>query len=329
MAHAPNPRSRIVTRSCTSKAAVRPWSDLPPELLSPIADRLGLIELLGFRGSCKSWQSASSTATAEIESSPDQNPWFILYGEDSKCILYSESAKKKYTINIPELDGATCLASSHGWLLLYCKQSIFFFCPFSRAKIELPEFPHSDLSNHVGVFSAPPTSENCVVCVINRQDDRIVELNMLCRGAEAWTKDEHVCAFDCLENISSATYHEGNFYFLDNANKMLTYSVNKKKWTRYRIIENRKDTSPDADYLPFGYKRSYFRNCCLKNCLDLEDNVSVSTCGTTIPGHDWAVVLNNEKIEAEKENETRQLKGVWIHPRFLQVPPNLSWAKPK
>ncbi|PWA46306.1 F-box domain-containing protein [Artemisia annua] len=43
----------------------RPWSDLPIELLSPIADQLALIELLSFHGTCKGFRSASTTASAK------------------------------------------------------------------------------------------------------------------------------------------------------------------------------------------------------------------------------------------------------------------------
>ncbi|KAI5335640.1 hypothetical protein L3X38_025773 [Prunus dulcis] len=97
-----------------------PLSDLlPPELLSKIADGLSLIDLLSFRSVCKAWNSASATASAQNESSYE--PWFLLYEEQSdQCQLLICESGKKYTIsNIPELKGATCLASNQGWLLLF------------------------------------------------------------------------------------------------------------------------------------------------------------------------------------------------------------------
>ncbi|XP_059625359.1 F-box/kelch-repeat protein At1g57790-like [Cornus florida] len=295
-------------------------SDLPPELVSAIADRLGLIELLGFRGTCKEWHSASSTASAQIESSPNHNPWFLLYGENSECVLYNESDKKKYTISIPELDGATCLASDEGWLLLFKKGSIFFFCPFSGAKIDLPQFPHSELSNHVAAFSSPPTSHECIVSVINRRDKLKLELNVVHRGDNTWTKHEQNDPLDYSDNVTCATYHEGHFYYLDNKDGLLTFSVSDKTWMLYRIIED--DSDSNADRLHFGFRRSYFGKTDVKKGLELEDNVSISTCGTRSSNR---LFINNESVKASKEPESRHLKGIWIQPRFHQIPPNQSW----
>ncbi|CAB4291754.1 unnamed protein product [Prunus armeniaca] len=153
-----------------------PWSDLPSDLASNIAERLGPIELLSFQSVCKAWNSASSTASAKIESTPDFEPWFLLYAEDSdhNCQLVTESGKK-FSVRLPELDGTTCLASNQGWLLLFKKRglegeavgnccgasSLFFFRPFSETKIDLPGCPFLELSDHVAAFSCVPTSRDC------------------------------------------------------------------------------------------------------------------------------------------------------------------------
>ncbi|XP_057461138.1 F-box protein At3g56470-like [Actinidia eriantha] len=279
----------------------RPWSDLPRELLSPIADRLCLIELLCFRGACKDWRTASSTSSAQIESSPNRNPWFILYGgeENSQFLFYNPSTAKRHRINFPELEGSTCLASKQGWLLFFREGSMFFFCPFTRAKIDLPKFPHVELSDHVATF----------------------------RGAETWTKIDHDCPWGSLETVTAAAYFEGIFYFLDAQKKVLTYAINKKKWAKYLILDKEKPSN-SGNYLPFTYKVSYFRKADLKNCLALEDDVSVSTCGTTITladgDEEYDLVIHNEHVEASKEPTTRHLKGIWIQPRFLQIAPNQS-----
>ncbi|KAK8614591.1 hypothetical protein V6N13_068391 [Hibiscus sabdariffa] len=147
--------------------STRDWTDLP--LLPSIASRLGLIELLRFRAVCRDWYAASSVASAEIESSPDHEPWFLFYDDDnSPCTLVTEYFSEKYTIDVPELKGTKCLASCEGWLLLFCDGSMFFFCPLSRARIDIPgTFPHTDISNHVAILSAPPTSKDCIVGVIS------------------------------------------------------------------------------------------------------------------------------------------------------------------
>ncbi|CAI9108002.1 OLC1v1007507C1 [Oldenlandia corymbosa var. corymbosa] len=147
-----------------------------------IANRLGIIQLIAFRGVCKSWRAASFPASAHLESAAKTAPCFIVYNDqDKKCSLYYEEDKdankvgrKKYELSIPEFENATCLASNHGWLLLNrhpCSGSgagsLFFLCPFSRARIDLPEIPESDISGYVGAFSGPPTSPECIVTVAN------------------------------------------------------------------------------------------------------------------------------------------------------------------
>lgn len=156
-----------IFRSSFSEDQIVPWVDLPPGLLSPIANSLGIIDLLSVRGVCKDWRLAPSTASAEIEYVPTTEPWFILYGETEICTLYTPNVKKIYSINFPELKNSTCLASNQGWLLLFQEGSIFFFCPFSRARIDLPRFPHQEMSDHVAAFSCPPTSLECIVSVMN------------------------------------------------------------------------------------------------------------------------------------------------------------------
>ncbi|OMO77843.1 hypothetical protein CCACVL1_14779 [Corchorus capsularis] len=128
------------------------WSDhLPIDLLGLIANRLGLIDLLRFRVVCKNWNFVSSNASAEIEALPNNDPWFLIYDYDSKCMLKTDESKKIYrAVKIPEMNGATCIASNHGWLLLFKTPgsgSMCFFCPFSRARIEIPKFPLMVLNN--------------------------------------------------------------------------------------------------------------------------------------------------------------------------------------
>lgn len=149
------------------------WSDLPPELLSIIAERLERIEFLSFRSVCKAWNSACCTISAQIESTPNYEPWFLLYGDGEDCPLVIERGRK-FTMRLPELVGTTCLASNQGWLLVSKQRgdkrrsSMFFFRPFSKTKIDLPDFPTKVLRDYVAAFSCPPTSQDCTVCVINQ-----------------------------------------------------------------------------------------------------------------------------------------------------------------
>ncbi|KAE8692855.1 NAD(P)-binding Rossmann-fold superfamily protein, putative isoform 1 [Hibiscus syriacus] len=176
--------------------STRDWTDLP--LLSSIADRLGLIELLRFRAVCKAWYAASSFASADIEALPDRNPWFIEYDSDnSQCTLATEKFTKKNILDVPELKETECLASIEGWLLLFCEGSMFFFCPLSRARIDIPgTFSHTVINKHVTFLSALPTSKGCIVGVVS-QTGTVIELHAMRFAMEplvgpstSWNLDE-------------------------------------------------------------------------------------------------------------------------------------------
>ncbi|KAK8654301.1 hypothetical protein V6N13_128272 [Hibiscus sabdariffa] len=310
--------------SMRDQVAAREWGDLPSELLPSIADRLGLIELLRFRGVCKDWNSASSTASAEIEALPDSKPWFLLYGEnnDSQCTLVTGSGKQ-YSITIPEMDGATCLASSQGWLLLFREGSMFFFCPFSRAKIELPvpcQLAHRDFSEHAAVLSAPPTSKDCVVSIICRAEQREdLELYLIHRGANSWSKHK----LDSFPNkIEHAAYHNGVFYYFDNTNLMVCFSLEDRSITFGKV---RYPESPKERCLPLRFSSSREKREMKKRLESVlgEDECPVSTCGTIVPCHPADTMIPYENTGKAREPGTR--KGVWFQPRFHQIDEKQSW----
>jgi hypothetical protein len=308
-------------------------SDLPSELLAVIAESLGIIELLSFRSVCKDWNSASTTASAQIEST--QEPWFLVYGESTtcECLLVSNSGEK-HSINIPELMGSstTCLASTNGWLLLFQNGgSIFFFCPFSRAKIHLPKLPFSEITDHVAAFSSPPTSENCVVAVMSRSSESEVEVNMLQRGADAWTSHKTVHPQELLGAPKAAAFHGGAFQLFDNLDRVAVFSVENQSWEFFRIVFASKEKSSLADaedVLCVSRNRlKKFLRLGMDERLGLSKDVSISTCTTQISSDKIDEVVFCETFDAAQthDSETRHLKGVWIQPRFFQVSPNQSW----
>ncbi|KAF3431632.1 hypothetical protein FNV43_RR26363 [Rhamnella rubrinervis] len=207
------------------------WSNLPRDILLQVANRLGLIDLIKFRLVCKGFLSASCTATAKIE----YFPWFLFYGgQDSRCSLlsYGDNCTKTYTLNLPQLQGATCLASSQGWLLVFREGSIFFYCPFSDVRIDLPNLPKAKLtSDHTAAFSSPPWSKDCVITVIRRYLKTYIELNVLKLGDNWVTHD--IKYEGSLNNIKGSAYHGGTFYFLDNCRQGITYCPKTNLVTTY------------------------------------------------------------------------------------------------
>ncbi|XP_061373843.1 F-box protein At3g56470-like [Gastrolobium bilobum] len=315
------------------------WSNLPEDLLIRIADGLGLIDFLCFRGVCKDWHNASSKAKHKCSGA---DPWFLLYddGEGSQCSLLSNQ-DKIYTINIPELDGATCLASNEGWLLVFRHGSMFFFCPFSRAKIELPSCPFTELSDHIAAFSSVPTSQDCTLVVISRSNDYELELYLLCRGNSIWAKHNFSCNGFSLHTITFAAFGQGKFHFFDRFDGLVTFDANTQVWRTRAIVQCWYKFT--VGELRYEMQRNMLKYMDVKSKLGLEANVSISTCGTLMTGSsgEYGFAIQGENIHGytkyfllgsrgaitfvNTKTEIRHVKGVWIQPSYLNIPPDQSW----
>ncbi|PWA60847.1 F-box domain-containing protein [Artemisia annua] len=306
----------------------RPWSDLPVELLSPIADQLALIELLSFRGTCKGFRSASTEASAKNGS---ETPWLIFHKDDSsECVIYNQHNSKAYKRNIPELQGAICLASYEGWLLLSKDETIFFFSPFSLAKIALPNFPNNQIDGLVGAFSHVPTSPQCIVSVISSIDETYVEVHTISKGENVWTRYKTPKRFSLKTTIVGATFDHENetFYYMDSGDSTLTFSVKDKVWKPYHIV-NVEATSKDIELLPYRCKTRMFRDI-IENIkkhekAGLEDDEHVVVCGLTNNDvRPRPMVYCNEIVDVSPL-KSRVRRAVWIQPRFFEADPNQHW----
>nr|XP_018625131.2 uncharacterized protein LOC104092630 [Nicotiana tomentosiformis] len=309
--------------------SARSWRDLPSELLSDIANNLGIFDLLGFRGVCSGWRSSSITASAAIESAPDNHPYFLLHSDsDEKCILFNPTTNKQYNINIPELNETTCLASSHGWLLLSQKGLIFFFCPLSRARIDLPSFQESKIFEGAAAFTSPPLSIDCATAIICRKNYRILEVNVLERGVSSWVKYEFDLGDRFFGMVRGATFADGCFHILDDEDGLVTFDLKNNHFKIYKVVIKGGGNYPSAESLQFLYKEKYFRRNGFRKRMKLGKDVTISACAASYAGSDDSVILiKNEEIKAKEEFGTRDFKGIWIQPRFFQLPPNYCWEK--
>ncbi|XP_076917133.1 F-box/kelch-repeat protein At1g57790-like [Bidens hawaiensis] len=301
---------------------LRSWTDLPMEILSFIAIKLPLLELLSFRGTCKDFCSASSTATAAIESS--KKPWLLFHKPgDSKFVIYNEHESKTYNREIPDIVGAVCLASYQGWLLLHKDNTMFFFSPFSLSKILLPEFPNSQIEGHVAAFSNAPTSKTCIVSIINPIDSSCFEINMISKGENTWSRHEVSGYYGSNLNVTGATFdNKGEtFYYMFGEKSVLVFSVKDKIGRKYNIVEPsvaRKDTKK---YLPYIYLENMFDQKKIK----LEDDEYVDVCGLTYETENSKrIVYSNEAVNVS-DTKTRMCKAVWIQPRFYEASKDLQW----
>ncbi|XP_050365604.1 uncharacterized protein LOC126784162 [Argentina anserina] len=321
-----------------SEVNQRQWSDLPSELISEIAERLGPVEVVRFRSVCQAWNSASSVASAKIESVETYEPWFIHYGFDDdsdQCQLVT-TENGIITMSLPQLDATTtCIASYQGWLLVF-KQggSMFFFHPFSKTKIDIPKFPYSELSDHVAAFSSPPTSADCAVCLIRRStsNDDQLDLNLLRRGGgNEWKHYKIDCPQWYIDIIKYAGYGKiGEFYFFDDKDQHISFKVpreNKKvswhAWTT-RVTSALTEIPAGAYYR----SKTYFTEAEMLNKLGLpaDEDVLFSICGTQTELNDFDKFIFDENYEfiktsdhPEESKRQRKFKGVWIYPRFYQT----------
>ncbi|KAI3678856.1 hypothetical protein L6452_38160 [Arctium lappa] len=305
----------------------RPWIDLPRDILSQIIIRLTLIDLLSFRGTCKDFRSATSGASAQIQSSLP--PWILLFNKNdhSECILYNDRESKTYKRKIPDLEGVICLASYQGWLLLFNNGSVFFFCPVSLVKIRLPDFPHRRFDGHVASFSDVPTSPDCIVTVINRVNVLAVEVNVISKGQKSWTK--HVVPHNKgLSTMITAAMFDGKsrtFYYMDDAKSLLLFSVNDKKWKPCQIVES---GSKNSEPLPYRYIEDVFlkKSHRLRGPLEVEDDEDIALCGFTDPNHSLhrPALYLNEYIDGFCDS-TSLRRAVWIQPRFFEADRNHDW----
>ncbi|KAG5537414.1 hypothetical protein RHGRI_024743 [Rhododendron griersonianum] len=146
---------------------IRDWTALPTEILSFISSRLFLGDLIKrFRCVCKTWKLVPSLPVPCPTQCPiPQSQWLMLYRGLKKMELnfFNPLYKDTYRMDIPELSGALLRCSKDGWLLMSRgKHSVFFFNPFTKAKIDLPDLPHHYNFDAIS-FSCAPTSLECMV----------------------------------------------------------------------------------------------------------------------------------------------------------------------
>lgn len=330
--------------------AKKRWSNVPQELLSRVADLLDLADLVRFRAVCKDFLSAASTRTATAEVGSEL-PWFLVYGE-SRCSMLSCYKTHTNNFSIKELEEATVLASIEGWLLVFKQGSMFFLCPFSRARIGLPNFPHSKLTNHVAAVSCPPSSRDCIVAIINHCDNDCTELHVISRLSWCWTTNKIHCRWLWIDTIKTATYVRGNFYFLGDKEDggLVQCIVYRPYWNsvengRLRVVDpylTPEDRQLQESKAPFGILKGlierespycpivvteFVRSLGVKELLCFNDDVSMSTCGTLFN----RMLIFSENIEATPNIQgvkgvwSHRVRGVWVHPRFHQISANYSW----
>ncbi|KAL6217306.1 hypothetical protein ACLB2K_010523 [Fragaria x ananassa] len=185
--------------------------------------------------------------------------------------------------------------------------------------IDLPQFPDSELTDHVAAVSCSPTSQDCMVCVISRRNNTELEAKVLNLGEDqAWTQINYSCARLDIDTIKFGAYHTGEFCFLDRrTDKMLKLRTKNRahNLSVVRITKPSPKTTPGAFFFETDELQNKFAD--MKKKLGLREGVSIFTCGTTTQYEGHTKFLYNERISDNvKVFKRRHFKGVWMQPRL-------------
>ncbi|XP_028113654.1 F-box/kelch-repeat protein At1g57790-like [Camellia sinensis] len=175
----------------TMDSTMRDWTNLPSELLSLILSHLLLYDIKRFRNVCKTWQLVTSqkVVPSPIHCPITQSHWLMFFlGYKVPLNFYNPLYEDTYQMVIPpELSSAMLRFSNNGWLLMSRgKYSMFFFNPFTNAKIDLPDLREYYYFDTIS-FSSVATSSDCTLFAILSLLNDIVWFSSISRGEESWT----------------------------------------------------------------------------------------------------------------------------------------------
>lgn len=180
-------RKMTAEKESTEEVDKRDWTSLPEDLLLLILSNLSIEDVYQFNAVCKMWQSLPD---------PKRRIGSQLLIEKrrggSKFKLFHPLLRYPYFIDIAELRGASIQFSKDGSLLMSIERcEIFFFNPFSKFKIRLPDLPKLvDRCDFKGVtFTSNPTSYDCMVMGICTILDLVYIL--IISPGERWWRVRH------------------------------------------------------------------------------------------------------------------------------------------
>ncbi|KAI8570120.1 hypothetical protein RHMOL_Rhmol01G0008900 [Rhododendron molle] len=111
----------------------RDWASLPTDLLCLMLPHLFLGDIKRFHNVFRSWQL---TTTSSVQSLVLK----FIGNDNTRCKHFHPLYKSPYSMYIPELFGAVPRFCKDGWLLMSRgERSMFFFNPFTKALINMPD----------------------------------------------------------------------------------------------------------------------------------------------------------------------------------------------
>ncbi|CAA7018619.1 unnamed protein product [Microthlaspi erraticum] len=216
-----------------SNEALNPsFADLPLCLIEIIMSLLVLKYNICASAVCKSWREAAEYVRV-VEK---HHPWLMCFPKEGTLFEFRDPLQlKSYSLNLPKLAKSNVCCSRDGWLLMrkwrMISSQMFFFNPFSRELISLPEFELDFLEI---AFSCPPTSDNCVVVALNFDvNNKYVTICTWHHGATEWIAysfPKH--GFDQGKKRSKLVYLNDCFYIFNEGGILYYFHPSSCTWNR-------------------------------------------------------------------------------------------------
>ncbi|OVA08899.1 Sec1-like protein [Macleaya cordata] len=203
----------------------RPWGFLNEDIVELIASYLHPVDYIYFRAVCKAYRSIIPAVNwrpsfTGIIKTTYLSPWLVFSTNNDTIynFVYPMHNYQKCLMNLSELlVGATIRFSKGGWLLMSKgRKTLFFYNPFTRETIQLPDLPETYPFTGMS-FSSLPTSSDCVVFGIAPGDTYEVSIFFIARGNDYWGS----CIFEntnlqkYMPCINNPVFYDGAFYCLD------------------------------------------------------------------------------------------------------------------
>ncbi|XP_026450469.1 F-box/kelch-repeat protein At1g57790-like isoform X2 [Papaver somniferum] len=212
---------------------VMPWDRLSNDIVWFISSYLSPLDCLHFRAVCRNYQSVLPIVnwrkfcyTRSLRTTVP-SPWMVFPKDNESVYSFINPMHndENYLTSIPEvLKGSRIHYSKGGWLLMSKGEyTVFFYNPFTKAVIKLPDLPDDGTYRFRGIsFSSLPTSSDCIVFVVSNYTDSLC-ITFIKRGDKMWTSDifEDVLVppdtptMDFVVSLNSPIFYEGAFCCLD------------------------------------------------------------------------------------------------------------------
>ncbi|RVW53250.1 F-box/kelch-repeat protein [Vitis vinifera] len=240
---------------------LRPWSNLPDEILVMLFKRLlHICDRIRFRAVCKGWRLPVRLIQGLFPI--PKLPWTMEYmwkkttdsnRTSSICKLrepdlhQGSSASRSYIVENGMMEGrsnfvdAEACASRDGWVLFSKEEGkgsllFFFFSPFTKAVISLPHLESPGFE--VATFSSAPTFPDCVVFVTHPPESGKISIS-ICRpcGDDRTWNGSIFRVPEFFDSVESVAYMGGSFYcHFGCFYRMTSFNAATKKWSEGELL---------------------------------------------------------------------------------------------